>query len=82
MNEMNERATGCMDTLPQSSVLKFHGIRRKHARGFSSLSKAETESSPGFDARWICTFILSQVGHVVCILFSNCFSLLSPSIAY
>ena len=67
------RATGCMDTLPQNSVLKFRGIRRKHARGFCSLTEAETESSPGFDTRWICTFILSQVGQVIYIFFSNFF---------
>ena len=55
------RAIVCMDTLPQSSVLKFHGIRRQRTRGFRSLTEAETESSPGFDTRWICTLILSQV---------------------
>ena len=67
------RAAACINALPQSGVLKFHGIRRKHARGFRSFTEAEIESSPSLDTGWICTSMFSQVGHAVYILFSIVF---------
>ena len=68
------RATGCMDKLIQTSLLKFHGVQKKHAWGFHSLTEAATERSLGLVGS-AHQFFLGWACHVI---YSFAFKLLLP----